>query len=257
MLPEVQSEHQIVDVPDAAIEEPPVEYAEVVHKTVRAHNSDKPKYYTAGIIALCILSILLGIYMRTETTVFMERRALDGYLPAEEYVLEREDSGRPVQNIRSFAYRDTLSTVGNGAGLETSRGIRPGSSWEDVVDAYGDLRTRDIQVYKKDSDNALLLKGGMTICEFDEAYVKTGKVNFSEDDVGIRFSFSTDGKKICYNSSEEERLYQEYTNKLLHTKDLSLNEFCMSIVFLHDIEPGTVYHISSLRYTEPMAEKIF
>ena len=246
---------------DAKTEDEPFEVIDTneEHEHIKPAEKKNKKLFVLGIIAICVLSLLFGVYMRTETTVFMEHKTSEGYLPAEEFVLSRQDTGKPAQDIRSLAFRDMDSTANNNNGYVTSRGIGPGSTWQEFLEAYGDIETKDIQIVNENAqkDETNLIKG-LTVREFDEKYVKTGEVVPGKDTIGIRFSFFTDGKKICYNDKELEQYYEEYVKKGIARKDPVLNEFVLTVVFepVFD-EKDTVYWISSYRENRPLAEKIY
>ena len=70
----------------------------------------------------------------------MEKRTVDHYLPVEEYVFVDEDTGKYVQNVRTLKFDNKyVYEGGRSSYLITSRGLKPGDSWEKFVQEYGEF----------------------------------------------------------------------------------------------------------------------
>ena len=191
----------------------------------------RPWQVVLGIVG-CAAALFLGRYLRYDTTLFMEHRTLNGYLPVEEYMLNYSDTKEPTQNVRSF-HLDRYSVYDVNSGYETSRGIRIGDSWDSFVEAYGDM-TMDYAYttrYREDGSidwdyDSPYFRGTYTVREFDEKFVKTGEIDPVKDGIEVDFRVETDGMKIFYSNDEQNNYYHSYTNSHLsypNTRDIYLD----------------------------------
>ena len=118
-----------------------MEYDSAAEKTAapagRPVNKGLSILKTAGIITACVVALLAGTILRFNSTLFLEHREEEGFLTPEEYILVDPETGEPGQIIRTIGLHPMHTWDGNG--METMRGIGHGSSWQDVVDAYGDV----------------------------------------------------------------------------------------------------------------------
>lgn len=162
---------------------------------------------TAGIIAACTVSLLAGYILRFNTTLFLEHREEEGYLAPEEYILVDPETKEPGQNVRTIGIHSMHTWDGNG--METMRGIGHGSSWQDVVDAYGDVYAYRINYQPYDSgeydySKNIRIDGPIKVSDFNEQYVKTGLCNPDTDRICIRFQFWHDTMNIYYTEEEQQ-----------------------------------------------------
>ena len=115
----------------------------------------KPFQMTTGkgilIGAICLLCLAGGASLRN-TTLFLEQRSVDQYLPIEEYVLKDQDTGEYTQNIRSPFLKNEYSYGSHSSYKMTSRGIKVGDTWDDFVKAYGDVHADTIYVHRVGED---------------------------------------------------------------------------------------------------------
>ena len=215
--------------------------------------SNKKKMFIIGAATVCVLSLAFYSHIKSDTTVFMEHRTEDGRLPAEEFVLSNKDTEKPTQDIRSVTFSNISATTDENNKYVTSRGIGPGSTWQEFIDAYGDVEMKDIKVATKEirEDGTSLLRG-YTPRTFDEKFVKSGQVVPGEDIMVIRFSFYTDGDKVWYS---DEELRQHFEGRV--QTDSSISEYVLTITFEPINEKDdTVYWISSEKVNRLVSEKI-
>jgi hypothetical protein len=211
------------------------------------------KFFTIlGVITACILCTVGGIAARGSTTLFLEKRTMDGYLAPEDYILIREDTGKPVQNPRGINLQ-SMHSYDHG-GMRTTYGIREGSSWEQFADAYADIHTDSISYYKNTPDsysvdysNSVYLTDPMTIAEFSRNYIETGEVNPETDRIYIDFDLYTDGFHLYYTEKELRDALDKYydTPSILQpvTRYPRSSSFNMTVVFSPD--RGVQYITSS------------
>ena len=162
---------------------------------------------TAGIVAACVVALLAGTILRFNSTLFLEHREEEGFLTPEEYILVDPETGEPGQNIRTIGLHPMHTW--DGTGLETVRGIGHGSSWQDVVDAYGDVYAYRInyQPYSNgeyDYSKNVRIDGPIKVSDFDEQYVKTGLCNPDTDRIYIRFQLWHDTVHVYYTEEEQQ-----------------------------------------------------
>ncbi len=192
-----------------------------------------------GIIFACILFLGAGHYLRN-STLFMEKRTVDHYLPVEEYVFVDQDSGEYVQNVRTLKFDNKYIYDGRSSYLMTSRGLKPGDSWEKFVEEYGDLYADTIYTnpigengYTKYDPDSVNIYDPMLVKDFDEQYVKTGIVDPEEMSISVNFRVRTDGVTLYYTEAEFDRLRDSYyDHPFRHLSSYpELNEFNLSFEF--------------------------
>ena len=206
-----------------------------------------------GAVALCFLSLWGGYALRTKTTLFLEHRTLDGYLPAEEYVLYQIDDHEPVQKLRTFHYDDYYAfSYYNNYNLETSRGLKPGDSWDDFVDLYGDITCESINAVPVDEDGIpdydlnqnISIYDPITIRQFHEQYVEPGIIDLSSWYINVDVRIQTDGIHLYYS-------YQEYNSPFRHILRTYPNHGLLYLSFdftPNEAGPGTLYYLTSAYY---------
>lgn len=175
-----------------------------------------PGRVVAGIFA-CALALFAGRWLRYDTTLFMEHRTLNGYLPVEEYMLNYSDTGEPVQNVRSFRL-NRYGVYDYNSGYETSRGIETGDSWEEFVEAYGDVTINSVYTpYFKDDgmidwdqETEYYYDKTMTVREFDEQHVRNGTFDPARQGIDLEFEVETDGVKVLYSEDEKNNYIHNY-----------------------------------------------
>lgn len=157
------------------------------------------------IIIACVFSLLAGNILHFNSTLFLEHREEEGYLLPEEYILVDSDTGEPGQNVRTIGLHSMHTWHGNG--MRTARGIGEGSSWQDVVDAYGDVYAHTISYQpgftgEYDYSKDVRIDGPIKLSDFNEQYVKTGLCNPDTDRIWIRFQFWHDTINIYYTEED-------------------------------------------------------
>ncbi|MBO7703760.1 MAG: hypothetical protein J6S26_04870 [Solobacterium sp.] len=181
------------------------EAEETEEKELQAPAKKKPKLLlflvTAAIAVLCVMN---GRYVRENTTLFMNDRTPEGYLPLKEYELIDPETGEVIQKVRGTSYNDIYAFGYSQTQYVTSRGIGNGSSWDEFVEAYGDCRSEFIF-----ASPALSISGNretekyfcydMTVREFDEQYIKSGIINPQYYTIHISFGVYTDGFNVQYD----------------------------------------------------------
>ena len=193
-------------------------------------------------IFLCLLALIGGRYLRSNTTLFLENRTVKGFLPVEEYVFKNKDSGTPVQNPRTFHYDSYYVYNTHRQLYETSRGIAPGASWDEFVAAYGDATASSVYTNRYDENGeidwdyrSVGVSEQITVKEFDEQYVKTGTVDLSRDSITISFNLDTDGMKLYYSLDEAWDEYQHNRFRHLFSSSPNTKSFNLSFCFEPDI----------------------
>ena len=208
----------------------------------------KPVRMTAGkaliITLVCIGFLAAGRCLRS-TTLFLEDRSLDHYLSAQDYLLVDEETGKPTQNLRSFSIRDQYAYDSRSNYLMTSRGLKIGDDWDRFVELYGDVYADNIYCYQVDENgytvydtDSVSVYEPILVRDFDEQYVKTGKVSPERDVISVNFRASTDGIRMYYSEKEMDRVYDEYyDNPLAHpfSSYPHLQRFNLSL----DFEPAS------------------
>ena len=196
-------------------EEEPEQTEQQTKQPKRSHKLRKAAL-AAGIAGLAVIYAALGHYIRTNTTLLMKHTVQEGYLPADDYQLIDDSTGKTAQHIRSTEYPCIYNTEFSENQYVTSRNIKIGSDWNSFVEAYGDYRTGIIQatplVKVKNKDPYFLFD--MTVSDFDEQYVKTGIVNPNEYSLSVTFTFYTDGYNVLYSWDDVEENRSDYAQQI-------------------------------------------
>lgn len=208
----------------------------------------KPFHLSAGgiigVITACAICLGAGHYIRN-STLFMEKRTVDHYLPVEEYVFVDEDTGKYVQDVRTLKFDNKyVYEGGRSSYLRTSRGLKPGDSWEKFVQEYGEFYADTIYTSPVGEDgytiydpDSVHIYDPMMVKDFDEQYVKTGIVDPDKMQISVNFRVRTDGVKLYYTETEFDRLRDSYyEHPLRHLSSYpDLNEFSLSFEFAPEI----------------------
>lgn len=196
------------------------------------------------LVCLAILALIAlvsaGVFVSDKTTLLIrDGGAPAGYLPVGEYSLVQPSTGKPVASIRTGKYsqftilddnddgaRCSVNKHGCDHALATSRGIRPGSGWDDFVRAYGDVTAYEIRVdanddgdyyksYMSDEDRRAEERvrehRGITIAAFDRNYVRTGKVDPAANRVTVTFRAGYQSGNVLYTADDQ---WQGYLNSI-------------------------------------------
>lgn len=194
----------------------------------------------AVLSALCFMS---GRYVRENTTLFMNDKTPEGYLPLTEYALFDPTTGKPVQNVRGFTYEDRYAYDYSSTQYITSRNIANGSSWEDFVEAYGDctaesiLATPELKITGNKAKETFW-DTSLTVREFDERYIQSGQIDLRYYNLSILFEVYTDGYNVHYDIESSLESQDAYNNQpqILHLGKETPVEGVFSLSFL--IEPN-------------------
>ena len=226
-------------------------------KNRKTAGSDKKKPFqmTAGkgiLIGAICLSCLAGGAALRNTTLFLEHRSVDQYLPVEEYVLKDQETGNYTQNIRSLDLKNEYVYSSRSSYKMTSRGIKVGDSWNDFMNAYGDIHADSIYVHRVGEDgyvsysneDSLYIGESILLNEFQKQYIDTGKVDPDRDEITVVFRVDTDGFRLFYNESELDRVYDEYFQHPLRHPFRSYPDFKTFTLDL-TFRPGTYYDVDS------------
>ena len=198
----------------------------------------------AMLTGLAILALIAfvsaGVFLSDKTTLLIrDSGAPAGYLPVSEYSLAQPSTGKPVASIRTGKYSQFTILDDNDAGarcsvnkhgcdhaLVTSRGIRPGSGWNDFVLAYGDVTAYEIRVdanddgdyyksYMSDEDRraeeSVREHRGITVAAFDRDYVRAGKVDPTANRVTVTFRAGYQSGNVLYTAADQ---WQGYLNSI-------------------------------------------
>ncbi len=187
------------------------------------------KYYMRRFIAVLIATVL-AVSIRfayNSSTLFLEDRQVDGYLTIEDYVFYQ--NGEAMQNVRTTNFNDDYISKYSGTGITTSRGITYGDSWEDFVEAYGDVHCEYIWYRHVEPNGERSYDfeetqfpdtSGMTIAEFDKRYIQTGEIDLNENSISVVFRAEYGGNKVMYTEREVDEFLDEYYSSwhdLVHT----------------------------------------
>lgn len=260
-----------------------------------AHRPRKIGKTSLGFLALIALfvAVALWVFVSDHSTLLLGNGDGDvpaGYLPASEYSLVDQSTGKPVASTRTTKYSQFTQWDDNSDGahcsvnkkrcnhaLVTSRGIRPGSSWDDFVRAYGDMTVDEIKVdangdddyyksYMSDEDRLaeedVREHRGVTVASFDRDYVKTGKVDLANNQIVVTFRAGYQSGKMLYTADEQwEGYYKSIEKRRWHigrqSGELSgpaLRYFKLEFDFSNSAQwegagEGDVIDISSSLYT--------
>ncbi|MBO7703473.1 MAG: hypothetical protein J6S26_03420 [Solobacterium sp.] len=228
------------------IDEDPDRYQNETPKTSREQKSREVKPLKVILIALaCIACLIGGIWFRKTSTLLVEKRTRTSYLPAEDFMLVESETGEPVQKLNSFSFNREYSFYSSHGHLETTKGLKPGDSWEEFVEKYGDYYMDTAYAYHLDENGfpdfekgSVYVYDEMTVSEYNRQYVETGAVDPATDEIDITFSVYTDGRKLYYGDSEVDAYRRNYYDEPSIFHPLSnyadLGEFSLTITFSPD-----------------------
>ena len=179
---------------------------------------NKRKLPVSSILWVLAFILFIVTWLFYHTTLFVSYRpGVEDYLPAEEYRLyDSHNSGKDIlRSLSDVGYNTSLISP-NGLS-HTSRGIRPGASWEEFVEAYGDVRASSFNAYDFSSEEEYTDEYydthyvyDLTVREYDEQYIKTGIIDMDKEELDIVFSFDTQGTDIIYTEQEREQMLDRY-----------------------------------------------
>ena len=231
------------------------EHAAFREKTKSSKPNGRRSLSVPAIVAGCVICVLCafgGAYMRETSTLFVKDRPAEGYLPVQEFMLVDGETGKEVQHVKDLQFRDAHAFYGDDSGLITSRGLKTGDSWETFVEAYGDETASSVYITPTDENgdydysNSTYITDEMTVKEFDDAYVKTGRVNPRNDEISVTFTAYTDGYTVFYGEKERSRFVSRYYRKnwLSHplTDHADYGEYEMEFSFSPDTESAFTHN---------------
>ena len=179
---------------------------------------NKRKLPVSSILMVLAFIMFIVTWLFYHTTLFVSYRpGVEDYLSAEEYRLydSHNSSEDILRSLSDVGYNTSL--ISSNDLRHTSRGIRPGASWEEFVDAYGDVRARSFNAYDfsdpdehSDEYYDTHYVYDMTVREYDEQYIKTGVIDMEKEELNIVFSFDTQGTNLAYTEQEREQMLDRY-----------------------------------------------
>lgn len=204
------------------------------------------------VIAFIAVAAFRILANNTTMLVNVDQAVPDGYLPLEDYVLLNSRTKEASGSIRSLDYGDHYAFYDSSKKLETTKGISCDSSWEDLLEAYGDYYADSISAslpYNSDtySSSENIYASHMTLNEFNEKYIEPGTVSLDTHNISIYYSVSTRLTKVYYTEDEQYDLYEldkPFWNFKTHEFQLSISYACKDDDF-NDTDKGIIDYISS------------
>ncbi len=174
------------------------------------------------IIALVLISCALaGMVMLNYSAVFADTSAAPaGYLSIGNMVLQ-EENGRSTGSLNNPFYRGATSYYGDDVLLYTDRGIHPGSTWEEFVEAYGDCTAYTISFFPEDDEKRIYTDdyydthyfNYMKVSDFDRDYVQNGLAALDENVISVEFNAYVYGRTAGYSESQyNDMMHRHYSN---------------------------------------------
>lgn len=211
------------------------------------------------IILLVIFAILCVIrYIDSQTLLFVNpsKKAPEGYLSIGDYVLIDSGTKNVAQKINSFSYDHISTSYDYNEDLETTKGISTKSSWEDFVKAYGPYKASYISYhlpydnpYNEERDYDYNTVRWLTIDEFNQEYIESGRVSIEEYNIYVNFDSVIKHSKVYYTANE---IYNadDYGFKLcmIHDFSLSFSYICPDD-YMSESHSGYFEYISSSCYS--------
>ena len=186
----------------------------------------KKKWTIPGIIAGVLIIGALYLFMQyvNSTALFADLETeTPGYLPLSEFTLrDGDDIDKLKNNPKRLFHYDTYYSVYsyNGEGMQTSKGITGGCTFEEFVKVYGDYIADTINVYEPDyegeKDDAYYDSHyfyGITANDFRKEYTTEELIEMKAY-VGVDFSACVKGKEIYYSQADWYRVYDETYDSL-------------------------------------------
>lgn len=158
------------------------------------------------VIIVCALGWML---LMNYTPVFLKSRtASEGYLSYPEYILV-DQSGRQVSSVNGLSFPEAYTSEYDSS-LQTSRGLKPGDSWDRFAELYGDCMANSISAYEPDTptekmDSAytdLHYQTLMRVADFDRDYIQSGVLPADKNEISVTFLAATRGSRILYTQNE-------------------------------------------------------
>lgn len=206
------------------------------------------------ILIVALIAVVLFRILANYTTLLVNvnQDVPEGYLPLKDYVLVDGNTGIQSASIRSLNYGDHYTFYDSNNGLETTKGISCDSSWEDLLEAYGDYKASSISAtlpYNSAEYNSPqnVYEDDMTLNEFNEKYIQTNQISLDTHNIHVYYSASARLTKVYYTQEEQYNLYDKnhaFWNFKEHSFQLSISYSCEDDDF-NDTDQGIIDYISS------------
>lgn len=160
-------------------------------------------------ILAIVIALLIAWTWNTSTLFINQTDAPEGYLPLQDYFLVDYETGQQP-SIRSFHFDSQHAYMHST--LESSRGLRPGDSWDKFVEVYGNYNFDTVYISDETNEEPVyeFIDGPMLVKDFDEKYIKSGIYNLNSTYLDIDFSVQIWGPKVQYTAKEKEDAISEY-----------------------------------------------
>lgn len=192
-------------------------------------------------------------YLDSQTTLFLNTSNVpDGYLPIKDYEFVDKSTKEHITNVKAFSFDDEYISYGYDNGLETTLGISTNSTWDEFVEAYGSYTACYIlaSVSNYDSeDYDYVYLNWITVEDFDNEYIQTGKVSLDTYDIDIAFSTIVKNNKAYYTQGSQNKIRGEFRLSKLHEFDLSFSYRSPSYEY-NDAGKGIFNYINCYEYVE-------
>lgn len=200
------------------------------------------------LIIVIILSFIVRFFIN-DTTLFVNTDYKEkGYLPINDYVLK--DGDKDVKKINTIYY-DFYSTSYNYNDYVTTLGINCESTFKEFVNAYGNYYAAHIHAYRCNDDTYTdnVSINWITIDDFYNEYIKSGKLNLDDYNIDVTFNCMTIFNKVYYDKTA---INNRYANEGLirfsnHLFSLSFSYECKNDEY-NDKDFGHFDYISSSSY---------
>ncbi len=214
----------------------------------------KYKYRSIILVIVTLLCVYRYIDSQTLLLVNTSKEAPSGYLSIADYVFINSGTNEPIEKINSFSYEGASTSYDYNKDIETTKGITASSSWEEFVNAYGEYKAYYISYNKPYSDanydnDDYGNVNWMTVSDFNEKYIKTGKVDIENYDITVCFHATVKYSKVYYTPTEQDKI-ETYGFKLYkaHEFNLTFDYECPNSSY-NDTGVGLFNYISSYCYT--------
>ena len=143
------------------------------------------------------------IYARDEPFCILDNEMKEGYLSPKDFVFLKDGESQYTISSRnefiinkSEDFRFLSSYDRDHSRYSTDKGMKLGDDWEKFLELYGDYKT-DFVTYETE-DGKTMVRNGLTVREFKEKYIDTGKVDLTDPSLEMYFMFSlhSDGEHI-------------------------------------------------------------
>jgi hypothetical protein len=204
------------------------------------------------LIAFAFVSVEIGLYARSHNHIPEMRTAEPGYLSLNEYVLIDTATGEKTQILTNAQFTSETTFTFGFKQYETVRGLKPGDSWEAFVKAYGDCIPEKIEIESAEGKEEIQIEPGITIEQFDQNYIRSGRVNFAEDRADLWFFTATDGLNLYYTEDQYHTLQEKFNDspRILHPLQKYDDFAGYRLIFHFDastLGPGDLQMITSMR----------